>query len=251
MNNLNISNKTRTIAQNTIGILLYVIAAAMMAFSVYLCFSPDIWYDELFSMQFALKPVSEMVKLTAADVHPPLYYIIVHFAIEAFGFMGNSAKMAVTYAKLASVIPLIILFIYGISVIRKRYGVLFGGLFSCASIAMPQIADFSVEIRMYSWVMLFVTALCIHAKPFIENDKDKQIRGLKWGKVLPIFIYGLLACYTQYYAAVAVAGVYLFLIIWSIRKNIYQLGIVLISAVDRCCFVPGESCFVQLLDSAP
>jgi hypothetical protein len=241
MNNLNNLKNKWGIAQRVIGIILYLVSAGMLVFSTYLCFSPDIWYDELYSIQFALKSVSEMVKLTAADVHPPLYYVIVHYLIRGFGYIGGAlgvttgtdtfaGNMPVIYAKMASVIPLVILFIYAVTIIRKRYGTLIGGLFSCAMIAMPQMADYSVEIRMYSWVMLFVTAMCIHAEPFFENDKDKQIRGLKWSKAFPVFIYGLLACYTQYYAAVAVAFVYLFLIVWSVRKNIYQLGILLISA---------------------
>ncbi len=256
MNNLNNSKNIWDLMQRIVGILMYLAAAGALAFSTYLCFSPDIWYDELYSIQFALKPVAEMVKLTAADVHPPLYYVILHYLIRGFGIIGNAAgiapmsaeslatgaltgNMPVIYAKIASVIPLMILFIYGITIIRKRYGVLIGGLFSCVVIAMPQMADYSVEIRMYSWVMLFVTAMCIHAKPFIEADKDKQIRGLKWGKIFPVFIYGLMACYTQYYAAVSVAFVYLLLIIWSVRKNIYQLGILLISAnFTAVCYVP-------------
>ncbi|WP_408071906.1 hypothetical protein [Butyrivibrio sp. JL13D10] len=243
--------KFRT-AENICGVLMYLISAAMLIFSGYLCFSPDIWYDELFSIQFALKPISEMVKLTAADVHPPLYYIIVHVFMRAFSTIGNlvgidgaaagactSGPLPVVYAKVASVIPLLILFIYGITVIRKCYGAFIGGLFSCAMIAMPQMADYSVEVRMYSWVMFFITALCIHAKPFIQPDKEKQVKGLRFGKMFPIFIYGLLACYTQYYAAVAVAAVYLFLIVWSVRKNIYQLGIILISAnLTVVCYIP-------------
>lgn len=272
--------KFRT-AGNVCGILMYLIAAAMLVFSGYLCFSPDIWYDELFSVQFAIRPISEMIRLTAADVHPPLYYIIVHFLIVAFDHLGNilgisntlssmaglngsaegvigaagvyssadsmigaasgtlSGPLSVIYAKLASLIPFIILFIYAITIIRKRYSAFIGGLFSCVVIAMPQITDFTVEIRMYSWVMLFVTALCIHSAPFLETDKNRQIKGLRWGKAFPVFIYGLMACYTQYYAAVAVAFIYLFLVIWSVRKNIYQLGIILISGnLTVVCYIP-------------
>lgn len=239
MDNINDSKNIQGMVQKTIGILLYVISAAMIAFSVYLCFSPDIWYDELFSIQLSEKPIPEMIKLTAADVHPPLYYIIVHLA----GIIGLKTGLAsgnfIVVAKLASVIPYVIILIYGLTIIRKRYGCLMGGLFSVALIAMPQMADYTVEIRMYSWVLLFVTALVIHAEPFLETDKDRQIKGLKFGKALPIFIYGLLACYTQYYAVIAVFFVYLFLVIWSVRKNVYQLGIILISGnLTALCYVP-------------
>ena len=257
MENINDSKNIWDRVQTIAGALLYVISAAMIAFAVYLCFSPDVWYDELFSIQLSEKSIPEMVRLTAADVHPPLYYIIVHLmgiiGSKIFGsaagvvagdsvrglLAGAASGSFIIAAKIVSVIPYVIILIYGLTIIRKRYGCLIGGLFSAALIAMPQMADYTVEVRMYSWVLLFVTALVIHARPFLENDKEKQIRGLKYGKVLPIFIYGLLACYTQYYGVIAVAFVYLFLVVWSVRKNVYQLGIILISGnLTALCYVP-------------
>ncbi len=207
------------------GILLYVISLGMLAYCSFLATGNDIWYDELFSMEFASRPISEMIKLTAADVHPPLYYIIIHFAASFFGAFGISSVIA---AKLAGIIPYLILWIYGVTLLRKRYDTLTGGLFTLAVCSMPNMVEYTTEIRMYGYVILFITAMCIHAAPFLETEKDKQIRGLKWGKAFPIFIYGLLACYTQYYAAVAVFSIYLFLVIWSIRKNIWQLGLLFI-----------------------
>jgi hypothetical protein len=187
-------------------------------------------------MEFACRDISEMIQLTAADVHPPLYYIVIHFFVFIFEKINIDAVVA---AKLASVVPFIILYIYAITSVRKRFGTFTGGIFSLAVIGMPNISEYLVEIRMYSIAIFFITALCIHSLPFLEEDKDKQIRGLKWGKIFPVFIYGLMACYTQYYAAVAVAFVYLFLVIWSVRKNIYQLGIILISGnLTVVCYVP-------------
>ncbi len=207
------------------GIALFLISLGILIYCTCLCLSNDIWYDELFSMEFASRPISEMIKLTAADVHPPLYYIIVHFAISILKPLGVSSIMA---AKTASVVPYFILWIYGLTAVRKRYDLLIGGLFSLAVCSMPNMVEYTTEIRMYGYVILFITAMCIHGAPFIENDKERQIKGLKWGKAFPLFAYGLLACYTQYYAAVAVFCIYLFLVIWSVRKNVWQLGILFI-----------------------
>jgi len=218
------------------GIFSYFVSAAMLVYSVFLSMSTDIWYDELFSMEFACRDISEMIQLTAADVHPPLYYIVIHFFVFIFEKINIDAVVA---AKLASVVPFIILYIYGITSVRKRFGIFTGGIFSLAVLGMPNISEYLVEIRMYSIAIFFITALCIHSLPFLEEDKDKQIRGLKWGKAAPLFIYGLLACYIQYYAAVAVFAVYLFLVVWSVRKNIMQLGILLISGnLTVICYYP-------------
>ncbi len=221
------------------GIILFGLSALMLIYSVYLSNSPDIWYDELFSMEFAESSIADMIKLTAADVHPPLYCIIAHSAVALSEMLSISAVSAV---KAVSVIPYIVLFVYGITIVRKRYGLLGGGLFSFAVISMPNMSEYTVEIRMYGYVILFITAMCIHAKPFIETDKEKMIKGLKWRSVFPLFFYGLCACYTQYYAAVAVFFIYLFLVIWSIRKNVWQLGILLISGnATVICFYPWIS----------
>ncbi|MBE5843777.1 MAG: hypothetical protein E7302_06280 [Butyrivibrio sp.] len=212
--------------KSIVGTALFTISFGILLYCSYLCLSNDIWYDELFSIEFAKRPISEMIKLTAADVHPPLYYIIVHFAISVSEAIHISPIMG---AKLASVVPYFILWIYGLTAVRKRYDFLIGSLFSLAVCAMPNMVEYTTEIRMYGYVILFITAMCIHSAPFIEKDKERQIKGLKWGKVFPIFAYGLLACYTQYYAAVAVFCIYLFLVVWSIRKNVWQLGILFIS----------------------
>ena len=208
-----------------IGGALFLVSLGILMYCSYLCLSDDIWYDELFSMEFAFRPIPDMIKLTAADVHPPLYYIIIHFAISILKALGVSPIAA---AKLASVFPYFILWIYGVTAVRKRNGLMIGGLFSLAVCAMPNMVEYTTEIRMYGYVILFITAMCIHSAPFIENDKERQIKGLKWGKAFPLFVYGLLACYTQYYAAVAVFCIYLFLVVWSIRKNVWQLGILFI-----------------------
>ena len=68
--------KKRMTIENTLGAAFFLGALFFAVRSVTLCFSIDIWYDELFSAEFAKRPVEEMIGLTARDVHPPLYYMI-------------------------------------------------------------------------------------------------------------------------------------------------------------------------------
>lgn len=60
-----------------IGIFLLSASVFLLGVSVILSFSRDIWYDELFSMGLAVQPLGELISITARDVHPPLYYMIV------------------------------------------------------------------------------------------------------------------------------------------------------------------------------
>ena len=67
-----------------LGIALLLLSAGLLAVSVFLCFSDDIWYDELFTMGLASQPFGELISITARDVHPPLYYVIVKLFLIFF-----------------------------------------------------------------------------------------------------------------------------------------------------------------------
>ena len=43
------------------------------------------WRDEAFSVLLSLKPIRELIPLLVKDVHPPLYYIILHYWMQLFG----------------------------------------------------------------------------------------------------------------------------------------------------------------------
>ena len=46
---------------------------------------PAIWYDEAFSVLLARHEPWQIWSLTARDVHPPLYYLVLHYWIAWFG----------------------------------------------------------------------------------------------------------------------------------------------------------------------
>ncbi|MEZ4556700.1 MAG: hypothetical protein R2854_09695 [Caldilineaceae bacterium] len=37
-----------------------------------------LWWDEGYSIYFATEPLARMLNLTAHDIHPPLYYALLH-----------------------------------------------------------------------------------------------------------------------------------------------------------------------------
>ena len=44
-----------------------------------------LWWDEGWSVYFAKTTLGSMARLTAVDIHPPLYYALLHFWIALFG----------------------------------------------------------------------------------------------------------------------------------------------------------------------
>lgn len=193
--------------ENRIGGLFMLFGAVLLGVSVFLCFSRDIWYDELFTMGLANQPLTRLVDITSRDVHPPLYYMIVQLFLKLSKAAGIKLD-AVIVAKLVSILPFGLCFLYAVTKVRKNFGMLTAGLFPFLLMAMPQLAGYTVEIRMYGYGLFFVTAGMLHA---YELTKNKSYVNWIW-----LTAYALAACYTHYFACVAVCMVYAYLLVYII-----------------------------------
>lgn len=185
------------------GILFFLISMGMMAICVYFCFGSDIWYDELFTMGLAGQSCGDLISMTARDVHPPLYYLIVKLFLT--GTESGDYFHRVTIARLLSCLPFFICILFSMCKIRKHFGMLTAGLFSFLLLAMPQMADYAVEIRMYGWALLFITVGAVTAYELMRENRAS-------GWVL-LTLCALCACYTHYFACVAACMIYLVLLI--------------------------------------
>src|SRR5512135_228648 len=61
-----------------------IILAGLALRVVRLEFQP-LWWDEGYSVWFATHSLGQMALLTAQDIHPPLYYALLHGWIRLFG----------------------------------------------------------------------------------------------------------------------------------------------------------------------
>lgn len=197
-----------------LGMLFLAAGLILLGNSIRLSFCNDIWYDELFTMGLIQHSYGELTAFTAQDVHPPLYYYIVKLVAELCKLIIPTVN-TVTIAKIVSVIPYFLFFFYAVFYLRKRFGLFSAGLLFFCILAMPQMSAFTVEIRMYSWALFFVTAAYFHAYELIQG-----IRGKRWYLHGAAFVcYGLAAAYTQYFACVAVVMLYIVLFLWFLAKG--------------------------------
>ena len=195
----------------TAAAFLFVIRAFM------LCSGDDIWYDELFTIEFCKRPLGEMLSFAAKDVHPPLYYMITSAGIRIISAAANVFGLTysiVAAAKIMSVVPFMLMLILGVTVIRKEFGWLTCGIFSFAIMTMPQLPSYTVEIRMYGWAMFFVTATAFAAYRFFMTDRTK---GTIIRDAVITMICGIAACYTHYYACIAVVMLYVLMLVYMIN----------------------------------
>ncbi|MFR8337070.1 MAG: hypothetical protein ACLVAW_10525 [Eisenbergiella massiliensis] len=58
-------------------------------------------------------------------------------------------------------LPYLALLGYSLTLIRKKYGWLCSGLFSFCILAMPQMANYTTEIRMYGFALFLLRHSCM------------------------------------------------------------------------------------------
>ena len=148
--------------KNGCGILVLILGILSFFVCLFQAFGQDIWFDEVFSVNFIQHSYKEIAALTGKDVHPPLYY----WYLKLFHDIGKvlvPAASSIVLCKLASMLPFVGIFVYTLTAIRKNFGLHVAGLFWFLIMTMPQISNYTVEIRMYSLALFFITAAFVHS----------------------------------------------------------------------------------------
>lgn len=148
--------------KNGCGVLFLFMGILSFFVCLLQAFGQDIWFDEVFSVNFIQHSYKEIAALTGKDVHPPLYY----WYLKLFHDIGKvlvPAASSIVLCKLASMLPFVGIFVYTLTAIRKNFGLHVAGLFWFLVMTMPQISNYTVEIRMYSLALFFITAAFVHS----------------------------------------------------------------------------------------
>ena len=148
--------------KNGCGVLFLFLGILSFFVCLLQAFGQDIWFDEVFSVNFIQHSYREIAALTGKDVHPPLYY----WYLKLFHDIGKvlvPAASSIVLCKLASMLPFVGIFVYTLTAIRKNFGLHVAGLFWFLIMTMPQISNYTVEIRMYSLALFFITAAFVHS----------------------------------------------------------------------------------------
>lgn len=225
--------KDKILILNIIIIVLGTIFISLGAFHT------NIWFDESYSVAISNHSFSEIWNIGGNDVHPVFYYMMLKIVSLIF---GNN----ILVFRLFSIVPIVILSILGITHIRKDYGERTGIIFSFLTLFLPIIAAYSSEIRMYTWVMLFVTITAIYANRIYKNELSIK----NW---VIFALFSLLSAYTHYYGLMfaGIINVILFIYLLKNRKGKNKdLKIFIIQAVVECLlYVPWLYYFIKQLTS--
>lgn len=219
------SDKKKLIS-NLTGAFTYIVAIVCAVLIFMQTRAGDIWYDEVFSVAFVKGSFADIFRFTAMDVHPPMYYL--YLKVMTVLLFGMDFVVA---CKVASFLPLIGIYILSLTWIRKRYGFGLAGVFALLITLMPQLSNYYVEIRMYSFALFFVTLAGCFAVDIIQETEVPK------AKYIGFFLCCIVTAYTQYFACVAVIALYMMLFLAGaikkdkgrIRKTLIMAGLSVVS----------------------
>jgi 4-amino-4-deoxy-L-arabinose transferase-like glycosyltransferase len=175
------------------GSVVWVLALTFLAFVLRawrLGYQP-LWWDEGWTVYFATSGVGEMMARTAIDIHPPFYYLVLHF----WTLLAGPGAVAVRlFSAVLGTLSVPLLFLVG----RRLLGVKPALMAALTLAVAPFHVYYSQEARMYGLVTLLVLASTYLFLLLLEPGQDPRFGWVRW--VLYVVVTSL-AMYSQYYAA--------------------------------------------------
>jgi hypothetical protein len=131
-----------------VWIVLALTGLAALLRALRLSWQP-LWWDEGYSVYFATEPLARMLDLTAQDIHPPLYYALLHGWIVLWGSAAPPVVRGLSVLLGTIAIPLSGWLIWRLFPGQRRIGLLAVGLLALN----PMHLFYSQEVRMYGFGM--------------------------------------------------------------------------------------------------
>lgn len=166
---------------------------------------PAIWSDEGFTLILSALSPSSIIFHTGQDVHPPLYYLVLHVWLDMGGDTIAVARSLSALFGLGTV-ALGIWLTYLLS--NQRAAVLAGLLLAL----FPFAVRYSQEIRMYAMLGFLMVGATVAFVYWLRRPEKK----------VPLMVYaGLMSMglYTHYFAAICLASHWLFLCLLLVSKK--------------------------------
>jgi len=194
---------------------LWPTLATVLAAVVRLSFitKSSVWHDEGFSIMLAKRTVQEIWAGSARDVHPPLYYELLHFWMRLFGTSELVIRSLSAFAGVL-IIPI------GYLIVRKIAGLRAAILASFVLALAPFLIRYSQEARMYGLLGLFLLLALYAVTEIAERPK----------RTWPYVLYTLsiaAGLYTHYFTVLAVLAFWLYFVLlekpstWKIGESIW------------------------------
>lgn len=189
--------------QRFIPILLFLLALVLRLAGLE---TQSMWADEGGTLALAARAPAVILRDTLADVHPPLYYWMLHGWMSLF---GNSVAAARGLSALAGALAVLITW----ALAARWFGSTAGWVAGLAAAISPLAIHYSQEARMYALAMLLAAFLMLALDHWLAGmqrqrassvDKPAAAGDLRMLGLYLLAAAGLLM--THYFAVTVVAG---------------------------------------------
>lgn len=174
------------------GILLVALVVRVYQLSL-----PLIWLDEAYSIRLGQLPVAQIIFHTTRDVHPPLYYVILHYWMLMFG-SGEYAVRGLSVVIGTATVGMAMLLTWRLGNWRAA---VIGGLLLAV---LPAAVWYSQQVRMYALVGLCLMTATYLLWRWASTRRTHYLAG--YGCMM------LAAMYTHYLAAPCVLAHWAFVL---------------------------------------
>ncbi|MBI3740330.1 MAG: glycosyltransferase family 39 protein [Chloroflexi bacterium] len=193
-------------------LILFAILLAAFAYRLFRLGANSLWYDETVSLYLARLDLFSLTRHTAGDIHPPLYYYLLHFWVQ---FVGGS-EFSAAFLSLCFGIILVAL---TARVAREWFDPRVATLSAFLIAISPYNLWYSQEVRMYTLgavlglasVYFFLKLMTSPPTP-AANSKSIFTRNF-----FAYVIVSALGLYTLYYFIFLLAFEYLVVLVRRIR----------------------------------
>jgi mannosyltransferase len=135
----------RELTKYTIAVLVIVLVGAFLR--LYHIGAQSLGADDTWSVWVSKLSLHDIVQTTSTDVHPPLYYFLLHYWMAYFG----TSELAVKLPSIVfGVLSIIVVYALGRQLFDERAGLLAAFILAVSSFNIR----YSQEVRMYSLLVL-------------------------------------------------------------------------------------------------
>jgi hypothetical protein len=188
-------------------VILLLALLLALAVRLYRLDAQSLWNDEGTSVALALRNLGTIAGDASHDIHPPLYYFMLHGWVRLFG-TGEAAVRALSVIAGVGLVA-------GTWLYARRRGPRAAALAAVLLAALaPLQVYYSQEARMYAWVALW-GLLSMLAFNRLLAALDEGRRRLAWS--LWYVLATLAALYTHYYAVTLVFAQNAIALIWLLE----------------------------------
>ena len=159
----------------------------------------SLWVDEIYSFRQAMKSVAMIIANAPQDVHPPVYYVLLHFWALLFGTTEAGLR---SLSAVFGVAALPLMYVLGRVMYSQRVG-----LYAALLLALSHFhIHYSQEARNYAYAVLVVILGMIGFVRYVKQFDSQNAPVLSW-KLLAFFLLGnTLILYSHFFALFVIAA---------------------------------------------